>query len=101
MIAPFTTATLPLQSCRMHDLRFRSFLGCFHAIDGDRSRFRTAIEADATAGASFTDVARRMHAVGVQAVFQLQHLRRTGLDAETAAFAFLLIHDNTTAGLSH
>ena len=81
-MAPFTTATLPLQSWRMlaslGDSRFqRSDL----PVNREGARFWTTVEANAAAGAIVPTIAGRVYAVGAQFGRQLQALRRAGLYA--------------------
>src|ERR1700690_3659772 len=104
-------ATFPLQSCRMgfsweDDIRDGNFCAalnvCFgqrlgrrrQAVDGDGSRLGAAIKADAAPTAVFAGVVRWMDAVGVQTRHKFETLRRTGLDAESAAFAFFVVDKN-------
>src|SRR5438105_2138731 len=97
-MAPFTTATLPLHSCRM----FASlhFLGCRQTVHRDRARLRTAVETNAAAGAVVSGVARGMHAVGTQAGIQFQALGRTAVHAKSATFTFVNVDGDLTACLS-
>src|SRR5208283_1411800 len=98
-MAPFTTATLPLQSWRkLTSLRRQGRL-CFRldAVHGNRARFRAAIKTDAATRAVPPGVARGMKPVGIQLRRQLQALGWTGLHAEPASLAFLDIDCDLTA----
>jgi hypothetical protein len=76
--------------------------GWREAIDGDRTRLRTAVEADTAAGAAFAGIARGVDAVSVQFRSQLQALGRAGIDTESAALAFFCIdEDVSTRWSSH
>src|SRR5689334_11691859 len=103
MTAAFTMATLPLHSCRMGFLRS----GCkdstrrFYTHDGDRPGFGAAVETDAATGAALALVLSGVNAVAVQFRRQEEHLGRTGIDAEAAAFAFVLIDVNFAACHRH
>src|SRR6516225_9634511 len=112
-MAPFTMATLPLQSCRMgFSLEVggdgsvdgsRNFISSRwlqrrrETIHGDRAGFGAAIEADAASGAVFAGVMRRMHAVGVELGPQLQTFGRTGFNTQSAAFAFFFVDEDVAS----
>src|SRR5215470_2119683 len=96
-MAPFTTATLPLQSCRMFSslplARRRP------PVHGDRAGLGTTVETDAAAGAVMPGVARGMHTIGAQLRRQLQALRRTAVHAQSAALALLDVNRDFPACL--
>jgi hypothetical protein len=65
--------------------------------DGDGAGLRTGHEADATAGAAGTGIEGGAVAVVVERVTEAEEMERTGLHAETAAFALLSVDaDETT-----
>ena len=64
------------------------------AVDGDGAGLGAAIETDAAASAAFAGVVRRVNAVRVQLGQKFEALGRAGLDAESAAFAFLGIDED-------
>src|SRR3954469_4048453 len=102
MTAAFTMATLPLHSCRISFLRdCDAGARSFYAHDGDGAGFGAAVEANAATGAALAFVLSGMNAVAVQFRREEEHLGRTRIDAEAAAFAFVLVDANFTAGHCH
>src|SRR5512135_3703252 len=97
-MAPFTTATLPLQSCRIRRLLGAGSVQTKHR---DRSRLRTAVEADAATGTGVAGVAGGMNAVGAQLRRQLQALGRAGLHAQPAPLALRYVDAYRTACFRH
>src|ERR1035438_7297428 len=95
------TATLPLQSWRM----FASWLAWNDSgfgwrgepVDDDRAGLRTAIEADAAAGAVMSGILRRMHPVVTQFRGELQTFWRARLNTKTASFAFFYLAGDVAA----
>src|SRR3974390_270989 len=100
--APFTTATLPLQSCRMGALRLNvGRLGNTKAIHGDGAGFGTNVEADAAARAIHAGVPRRMNTIGIQSRQQFEAVGRAGVHANATAFAFFLVDGDFASGGGH
>src|SRR5579871_5338908 len=78
--------------CRQRTRTFR-----FDPPHHDAARLRTSEEANAASGAALAEISDRMIPVAVQIRSQLQHLRRTGLDAQPAALALFRIQLQTPA----
>src|SRR5438045_402245 len=99
MMAPLTTATLPLHSWRMRASFFgerwrrRSFPGRWlQPVDLQRARLRATVETNAAAGAAFPRVARGMYAISAQFPRQFQAFGRAGFHAQAAPLALLDIN---------
>src|SRR6266568_95629 len=86
-MAPFTMATLPLQSCRMGCSLGEGFLRRRQPEHNDGAGLGTAVETDSAAGAAVAGVMRRVNAICVQFRQEFEAFGRAGLDAESAAFA--------------
>src|SRR5438270_9859067 len=98
-MAPFTTATLPLQSCRMLASWLRLPGRRAKPVNRNRSRLRTAIETNPATGAAFPGVPRRMHTVGAQLWSQLQAFGRARIDTKPAALALIHVDQNVSPSL--
>src|SRR5215469_2744423 len=95
-------ATFPLQSCRMGiSLKNGWFWRRRETIHGDRAGLRAAIEADTAAGAAVAGIDGGMYAVSVQLRAKLQAFRRTGLNAQSAAFALLDVDQDVASWCCH
>src|SRR4051794_27331804 len=108
MMAPFTIATFPLQSCRMGRLlpfarrrNSRLFGRQGVSVNRNRARLGAAVETNAAAGAFLPGVLRRVNALVTQFSSEFQAFGRARLHAQPAAFALLRINRYVTACFRH
>src|SRR5260370_38243138 len=99
-MAPFTIATLPLQSCRMGCSLGEGFLGRRQPEHNDGAGLGTAVETDSAAGAAVAGVVCRVNAICIQFRQGFEAFGRAGLDAESAALALFDANQDLTPRIS-